>query len=214
MRAVVRGLVVAVVSGVLAASAGCQGSESVGGSRTPLPTPTTGIRESTPAASSSVFLGQGSDTSASQVSVPTAKVGEPADGDVAVVNPSGDPVTVQNIAATTDSGETSIVEDTCTGVELPPGGSCRIRVQHIATEAGSYTGELTATTSDGNVLTAAISGEALGEATPSDEDTAGTETPSPSPSLSLSPSPSLPPSPSLSPSPTSDAYTSEPTLTD
>lgn len=214
MRAVVRGLAVAVVSGMLAASAGCQSPESADGSPTPLPALTTGGSESSPAASSSLFLGQGADASASQVSVPTVKVGEPAGGDVAVVNPSSDPVTVQNIAATTDSGATSIVEDACTGVELPPGGSCRIRVQHIATEAGPYTGELTATTSDGNVLTAAISGEALGEATPGgedtpgDEDTTGTETPSPSLS------PFLSPSPSSSPSPTFDAYTSEPSLTD
>ncbi|THA79908.1 hypothetical protein [Streptomyces sp. A0592] len=183
LRTVVRGLTAAVVAGVLAAAAGCGGptpdppgpSSPQTLSPTPAPEVTT-----TPDPSASVFLGKGVDDSDSHVDVPTAPVGEPASGDVTVVNSGGDPVTVQNLAATVDSGETSIVEDTCTDVELPPGGTCRIRIRHIATEPGSYSGQLTATTSDGGVLSVGISGQAVGEATPSDEDTTGTGTPSPS----------------------------------
>ncbi|MFG2879249.1 hypothetical protein ACGFYU_30325 [Streptomyces sp. NPDC048337] len=192
LRAVVRGLAGAVVAGVLAAAAGCGGG-SGGGSESPSPrTQTSAIEESgTPDASASVFLGQGADDSASQVNVPTARVGEPAGEDVTVVNPSGGgPVTVQNVAATAESGEMSVVDDGCSGVELQPGGTCRIRVRHVATAAGPFTGQLTARTSDGNVLTVGISGEA----TPGGEDTTGVETPSPSP--------------------TSDAYSEAPGPTD
>ncbi len=203
MRAVVRGLAVAVVvAGGLAAAAGCQNGGSGSASESP-PATTAGTPESTPAASASVFLGKGGDESVSQISVPRARVGEPTGEEVTVVNPStGEPVTIQHIAATTDNGETSIVDDTCTGVELPPGGTCRVWVRHIASEAGQFSGQLTTTTSDGNVLTTGISGEALGEIAPSGEGTTGTGTPSPSPS----PSPTTETGPGTpEPSPT-DAY--------
>ncbi|MFJ4774928.1 hypothetical protein [Streptomyces sp. NPDC088762] len=177
-RAVVGGVVVAVAAGVLLA--GCGGGGSGGNAASPPPPVPSAVQESTPDASASVFLGRGADASAPKIEVPTSRVGEPAGEDVAVVNPSSDAVTVKNLAATTDTGETSIVEDACTGVELPPGGSCRIRLRHIATEPGPYTGELTATTSDGNVLSVGISGEALAGTTPADEDPTGTEEPSPS----------------------------------
>ncbi|MCX5586689.1 hypothetical protein ACFV0H_12675 [Streptomyces erythrochromogenes] len=183
LRTVVRGLTAAVAAGALATAAGCGGPtpDPPGPSspQTLSPTPSTEAT-TTPDPSASVFLGKGVDDSNSHVEVPTAPVGEPASGDVTVVNTGGDPVTVQNLAATVDSGETSIIEDTCTDVELPPGGTCRIRIRHIATEPGSYSGQLTATTSDGGALSVGISGQAVREATPGDEDTSGTGTPSPS----------------------------------
>ncbi|MFJ9596425.1 hypothetical protein ACIRS3_27150 [Streptomyces virginiae] len=198
LRTVVRGLTAAVVAGALATAAGCGGQtpEPPGPSspQTLSPTPSTGVT-TTPDPAASVFLGKGADDSNSHVDVPTAPVGEPASGDVTVVNTGGDPVTVQNLAATVDSGETSIIEDTCTDVELPPGGTCRIRIRHIATEPGSYSGLLTATTSDGAGLSVGISGQAVGEATPSDADATDTGTPSPSvttgdPTESETPAPS------------------------
>ncbi|MFE1827234.1 hypothetical protein [Streptomyces yangpuensis] len=180
----VRGLAAAVVAGALAAAAGCGGGptpDPPGPTPAP-PLPTTPSAESkpTPDASASVFLGKGVDDANSHVDVPTSPVGEPAGGDVTVVNTGGDPVTVQNLAATVDSGETSIIEDTCTDVELPPGGTCRIRIRHIATEPGPYSGQLTATASDGSVLSVGISGRAVAEATPGDGETTATGTPSPS----------------------------------
>ncbi|MEU4730656.1 hypothetical protein [Streptomyces sp. NPDC023588] len=185
MRAVVRGLVAAVVAGVLAAAAGCGGGDGGGGSGEesgqPTPPPTSEVQEDTPDSSASVFLGQGADESTAELNVPTAPVGKPASGFIAMTNPGDAPATVQTVAASTNTGETSIIEDTCTGVELPPKGTCRIRVRHIATEAGAYSGELTATTSDGNVLSVGITGEALGAATPSEEVTPESEPPSPTP---------------------------------
>ncbi|MFC9295931.1 hypothetical protein ACFTWH_07340 [Streptomyces sp. NPDC057011] len=179
MRAVVRGLAGVVVAGVLAAAAGCGGGAESSAPQTQTPAPQ---ESATPDASASVFLGQGADDSASQVSVPTARVGEPAGEDVTVVNPTGgNAVTVQNVAVTAESGEMSVVDDGCSGVALQPGGTCRIRVRHVATAAGPFTGQLTARTSDGNVLTVGISGEALGGAAPSGEGTTGAQTPSPSP---------------------------------
>ncbi|MEU6897872.1 hypothetical protein [Streptomyces virginiae] len=207
LRTVVRGLIAAVVAGTLAAAAGCGDPkpERPGPTSPPTlpPTPSTEVT-TTPDASASVFLGKGADESSSHVDVPTSPVGEPASGDVTVVNTGGDPVTVQNLAATVDSGETSIIEDTCTDVELPPGGTCRIRIRHVATEPGPYSGQLTATTSDGSVLSVGISGQAVGEATPGDEDTTGTGTPSqsvttgdPTESETADPSPTDTPEPGL-----------------
>ncbi|MFF8268912.1 hypothetical protein ACF059_16160 [Streptomyces sp. NPDC016562] len=188
MRAVVRGLVATVVAGVLAAAAGCGGGDGDGGSGNasgqPTPPPTSEVQEDTPDSSASVFLGQGTDESTAGLNVPTAPVGQPASADLTVTNPQGETATVQNVAASTTSGETSVIEDTCTGVALPPGGTCRIRVRHIATEAGSYSGELTATTSDGKVVTVGITGEAseaVGAATPSEEVTPESASPSPTP---------------------------------
>ncbi|MGW9069064.1 hypothetical protein ACWGQT_06420 [Streptomyces yangpuensis] len=183
LRTVVRGLTATVAAVALAAAAGCGGAAPGPSGTTPPPTlsPTSPTEETTtPDASASLFLGQGMDEANSHVDVPTTPVGEPASGDLTVVNTGDDPVTVQRLAATVDSGETSISEDTCTDVELPPGGTCRIRIRHIATEPGSYSGQLTATTSDGGVLSVGITGQAVGEETPGDEDTTGTGTPSPS----------------------------------
>ncbi|MEU6756285.1 hypothetical protein [Streptomyces sp. NPDC046685] len=182
MRAVVRGLVATVVAGVLAAAAGCGGGDGGSGEESgqPSPPPTSEVQEDIPDSSASVFLGQGSDESTAGLNVPTAPVGKPASGEVTVTNSRSETVTFQDVAASTTSGETSVIKDTCTGVAVPPAGTCRIRVRHIATEAGSYSGELTATTSDGDVLTVGITGEALGAATPSEEVTPE-ESASPSP---------------------------------
>ncbi|WP_143568846.1 hypothetical protein [Streptomyces amritsarensis] len=204
LRTVVRGLTATVAAGALATAAGCGATPDPPGPTSPptspsSPAPSTDVT-TTPGPSASVFLGKGVDDANSHVDVPTAPVGEPAGGDVTVVNTGGDPVTVQNLAATVDSGETSIIEDTCTDVELPPGGMCRISIRHIATEPGSYSGQLTATTSDGGALSVGISGQAVGEATPSGADTTGTGTPSPSvttgdPTGSETPDPSATDSP-------------------
>ncbi|MGW7452406.1 hypothetical protein [Streptomyces sp. NPDC054787] len=183
MRAVVRGLVATAVAGVLAAAAGCGGGGGGSGEESgqPTPPPTSEVQEDTPDSSASVFLGQGADESTAGLNVPTAPVGKPTSGDVTVTNSRGETVTFQNVAASTTSGETSVIEDTCTGVAVPPAGTCRIRVRHIATVAGAYSGELTATTSDGDVLTVGITGEALGAASPSEEVTPESASPSPTP---------------------------------
>ncbi|MFF4350360.1 hypothetical protein [Streptomyces sp. NPDC001530] len=178
--AMARGLAAAAVIVALVATAACKNDETGGGSTqqtAPQPTGTeetgsqeTGSGETTPADAGATLasLFPGSDSgggSASAIHVPTAKVGEPAGGKVDFVSTTNQPMTLQDIVATTDTGETSITQDGCSGVEVPPGGSCQVELEHTASEPGPFTGQLTAVTSEGSTITATISGEAVGSST-------------------------------------------------
>ncbi|MGW5343969.1 hypothetical protein [Streptomyces sp. HUAS TT3] len=150
----------------------------------PSPTPPSGTEQTVaPEPEDTVFLGE-SAANSRPISVPAASVGEPATRDFAISNPEGEPKTVQNLSATTDSGETTITQDNCSGVELPPAGTCTITLQHVATAPGSYSGQLTAETTDGEVITVGITGEAVGAAANSDGSAE-----SPSPNLSADSTP-------------------------
>ncbi|CAL9441757.1 hypothetical protein SUDANB120_02256 [Streptomyces sp. enrichment culture] len=130
-----------------------------------------------------LFLGESAHQSRPTLRVPTTPVGEAAVRHFALYNPDNAPKTVEEVSATTDTGETDLAEDNCSGVELPPQGSCTVTVRHVASEPGAYTGQLTAATSDSEVFTADITGEATGG-----ETTDGTEEPpDPSPTADATP---------------------------
>lgn len=163
----------AATTALVAALAGCQGGDHPAPSPSPVvPTQakTTGTEQSeTPAPEDSAFLGKSASGSAQKVTLPQSHVGEAAGRTLTIVNDQGESTTVRQVSATTDSGDTTIAEDNCSGVELPPGGSCTVTIRHVAAAAGSYGGELTAETSAGQTLTVEIAGEAVGgEPTPDD----------------------------------------------
>ncbi|MFI6145783.1 hypothetical protein [Streptomyces sp. NPDC051109] len=181
----------AATTALVAALAGCQGGDHP----TPSPSPvvptsagTTGTEQSAnPEPEDSAFLGKSASGSRQKVNLPQSRVGEAAGRTLTIVNDKGESTTVQQVSATTDSGDTTIAADNCSGAELPPGGSCTVTIRHVATEAGSYSGELTAETSAGEALTVEITGEAVGgEPTPDDTASIPEDT-SPTPEVSETP---------------------------
>ncbi|MER7690796.1 hypothetical protein [Streptomyces sp. NPDC097610] len=179
---VARGLAVTAMLAALAATAGCKGDGGGDGQPTPQPTGTTatGSVQSTASngdpALGKVDVDDGSDEGRTvpEIHVPTANVGEPAGGRVDFVNTGHVPTTLQDFAAATDSGETSITENGCENVELRPGENCQVVLSHTAEEPGRFSVTLTAVTSHGTTLTVTLSGEAVGA---SESTTATTEVP-------------------------------------
>ncbi|MFK0255592.1 hypothetical protein [Streptomyces sp. NPDC090445] len=183
-----RSLAAAVVAIALAVVlAACQ---SGGGSeQQPSPAPPSGTEQVTvPQPEDTVFLGE-SAAHTRPISVPAASVGEPATRDFAISNSESEPKTVQELSVTTDNGEAAITEDNCSGVELPPGGGCTITLQHVAAAPGSYSGQLTAETTDGQVITVEITGEAVDAAATPD---GSEESPSSSPTADDTPTDDTP----------------------
>ncbi|MEU6866942.1 hypothetical protein ABZ924_27405 [Streptomyces sp. NPDC046876] len=176
MPAITRSLAAAAVTAALvAALAACGGdgdhnpppppaeSSESAEPETPPETSDTGEGSTAPEdqdSDNSVFLGESSADSKGKVEVPTSNVGEAASQDVRFVNNGNESKTFREFSASTGSGEASITADNCSGVELPPGGSCTVTLQHVADQPGGYSGELTALTSDGEAFTAEITGEA------------------------------------------------------
>lgn len=156
----VRAAAIAVaLAATLAAAVACQGGAGGGGSPTGKPTVPTAastLAELFPRSRGGSGGGRGS------VRIPTAQVGDPAGGTVEIVNENDEPMTVHHVAASSDSGQMSVAEDNCSGVTLPPGGSCGIKVEHLAEQPGRFTGELAVDTSLGDTFHASVTGEAVG----------------------------------------------------
>ncbi|WP_284578930.1 hypothetical protein [Streptomyces sp. 2P-4] len=215
MPAIPRSLAAAAAATVLAAVlAACQ---------EPAPTPEPDTGPSTAAepsdsgtSSDTLFLGESAHRSRPTVHVPTAPVGKPVNRHLDVTNPKSEAQTVQRVSAAETvrrasvgfrQGEMYLAEDNCTGVELPPHGSCTVVIQHVAFEPGGYSGQLTVETSDGEIYTVDVIGEAT-----AGESTGGTEEPSdPSPTGDGAPTDVTP---TEDPSPTEDAAPTEATPTE
>ncbi|MGW5846680.1 hypothetical protein ACWFQ8_01740 [Streptomyces sp. NPDC055254] len=110
------------------------------------------------------------------VAVPTTPLDQPAGGTVKLANDQQVPLTIQPLRATSSSGELSIDQDGCSGVTLQPQETCRVGVSHIAHEAGTWTGTVTAPTAEGPVFSVTLTGEAVEAAS---ETTSEPSTPEP-----------------------------------
>ncbi|MGW4685970.1 hypothetical protein ACWEPM_13855 [Streptomyces sp. NPDC004244] len=164
MPALPRSLAAAAVAAALAVVlVACQSGAGPEGQQRSAAPPSGTAQATVPEPEDSVFLGE-SAAHSKPISVPAAPVGQPATRDVAISNPEGEPKTVRTLSATTDNGDATIAQDNCSGVELPPGGKCTVTLQHVAAAPGGYSGQLTAETTDGEVITVGITGRAVGAA--------------------------------------------------
>ncbi|GAA1562985.1 hypothetical protein [Streptomyces globosus] len=216
MPAIPRSLAAAAAATVLAAVlTACQ---------EPAPTPEPDTLPSTAAepsgtgtSSDTLFLGGSAHRSRPAVHVPTAPVGKPVERNLDITNAKSEADTVTSVsagetvrraAAGFRQGDLTLAEDGCTGVELPPQGSCTVVIRHVASEPGGYSGQVTVETSDSEVYTVDV----IGEATTAGETTGGTEEPTgPSPTGDAAPTDATP---TEDPSPTEDAEPTEATPTE
>ncbi|MFF2573748.1 hypothetical protein [Streptomyces sp. NPDC058084] len=177
MTRIARGLVGAALVTALAMTVGCGGGGGDGGSDDPTDSsaaPTTD--GATDSDATALFPGGGGQ--AAPVHVPTAKVQETKHVKVKVRNGTGKPTDLGPPTAQPDDPQTLTAAagpGTCTGT-LAPDDECVLDLEVTPLEAGSYSGELTVETSEGETLTVPFSGEAVeGDSTdtvsPSETDT-------------------------------------------
>ncbi|MFJ2820812.1 hypothetical protein ACIO7M_06820 [Streptomyces toxytricini] len=177
----------------------------------PVPVPPTTAEPDTGTSSDTLFLGGSAHRSRPTVHVPTAPVGKPVERNLDITNAKSEADTVTSVsagetvrraAARAGQGDLQLADDRCTGVELPPHGSCRVVIRHVASEPGGYSGQVTVETSDSEVYTVDVIGEATaGETTDGTE-----EPPDPSPTGDAAPTDATP---TEVPSPTGDAAPTE-----